>query len=691
MPSNSLQRTAFLLISLAGSMLTLHVSADGGVRYHDATVEVGITYARAPSLRNEIWEAIKAKANLQIPDDVFAKPVKARGIPGIAVFDFDGDGDLDVYVANGPGKANSLFSNQRMESGALTFIEVAATAGVAAELQDSSGVCYGDIDNDGDHDLLVLGTGEPNLLFENNGDGTFTDITATSGLAGGNRWSSSAAMGDVNGDGLLDIFVGNAGDLTSNAIIFVEPFALNEHNQLFLNTGNNQFTDVSETSGITHLAGLGDQAAGAGGITWAVALIDFDMDGDLDIFNADDQGAFPPKERGGFDRGIMHIFRNDGTGHFTDIAVEAGVNHSGGYMGLAFGDYDHNGALDFFVTNLGSYNTSVLDPDFNNLLNASKWFLGAGAGAFTYPGLETINATPFGWGAASLDYDNDGDTDIIFHGGIDFGDLIMLSNPGTMLVNDGSGRFGYDAEAFSESTNHIRRVVQGLAVGDLDGNGFVDILTTSGFDVAADAPVSIWEPRNGPLDGVASYILAIVPGEVFGSQVYDPALPPFPDGTLSVEMNDGANGNNWISFKLMGAMGVTSSGVVNRDAIGAIVIFTPEGGQPVMKPILGGSSFASQNALEAHFGMGDATHGQVDVLWPGGVRTRLMDVKAGERLVIPELPLSFTDADVPFFEYFKASDGALTELRNKGFLTRTEANRIKHAAIKSFIAHRYGL
>ena len=650
----------------------------GDVRFEEVSLQVGIEFSRTASKRLEIWEAIKAQEHIKLPEDIHARPLKNYGIAGVALFDFDNDGDLDIYAPNGPGEPNSLYSNQLIETGSMTFIDVAVEAGVTARQQDSSGVVFGDIDNDGDHDLYVLGAAaEPNILFMNRGDGTFSDITAASGAGGGNKWSASAAMGDVNGDGLLDIYVGNTGDLGSNHIIFTEIYALCEHNQLFINKGNNRFEEMGSELGLHDTQGISEP--GQPGLTWAVGMVDYDLDGDLDIFSADDQGGFLPAVAGGFERGVMHLFRNDGQGRFTDVAVEAGIAVSGGYMGLTFGDYNHDGSIDFFVSNLGSYNVTNLDLETNNAMFASKWFLGNGSGGFTYPGLTGVKATPFGWGAGSADYDNDGDTDIIFYGGIDFGELIMMSNPGSVLSNNGEAHFDYDGKALAGSVNHTQREVQGMALGDLDGNGFVDIVTVSGFDIPDHAPFKNWRSLGGQMDGIPQYIETIVPGQTFGSQIYRPDIPEYLKGSLRVEMN-GGNTHGHVTFKLIGGAGIASEGKVNRDAIGAVVYWTPEGGKTAIHPVTGGSSFASQHSLDVNLGMGGAVRGRVEVLWPGGVRTLLEDVASGETLVLPELPLSHDQNDCGSIRRIKT---ALSEFEVAGYLSSDQSTRILHSITSS--------
>jgi enediyne biosynthesis protein E4 len=611
-------------------------NAPGGVTFQDIAAGdgAGIDYRRAPSPRSAILDAIKARSTLDedgdgVLDDPFtfqdlpAVPLKARGAPGVAVFDFDGD--LDIYVTNGPGTPNSLFSSQLMETGQLTFMDVAVAAGVDATDQDSSGVCFGDINNSGYHDLLVLGTGEPNRLFLNQGDGTFIDITEPSGLAGGNMHSSGCSMGDVSGNGLLDIAIANSfTDWSDQVPIFLEPFARNEPNQLFINAGNNVFVDASGSSGIQHQAGLGDPSRAT--ITWAIAMVDYDLDGHIDIITADDQAAMESPKRG-----LIHIFKNDGKGNFTDVTAQANLaDRQGAWMGLAFGDINGDGYMDIFVTNVGDYLNSPVLPE-PQLGFAASWFLGQPDGSFTDPGVGELVTTPFGWGTSMTDYDNDGDTDIIFHGGLDVGLFVDMSNPGVILRNDGAGNFTYDAAALANSTNHDRRNVHGMAVGDLNRSGFVDIVSVSNADAPEPIPLAPFPFAFGsPFDATAFFVPMFAPTDTPGEFTWSGIV--MPDGTLSVEINSGDNGNKWVEVNVLGTIGLTSKGRVNRDGIGAVVTFTPKDGQTVMQPILGGSSYASQDSLAANFGLGSADRGTVEVLWTGGVRNRLYDVQHAEQI-----------------------------------------------------------
>lgn len=637
--------------------------------------QAGITYRRTPSAQNAIVDAARQQGVVSAAS--FFPTWKPRGAPGVAVFDYDMDGDEDIYVTNGPGSANSLYANQFAETGQVTFVDMAAAAGVTATDQDSGGVSYGDIDNDGDLDLLVLAAGEPNQLFENQGDGTFADITPTSGLGEDSLFSTSASMGDVNGDGLLDIVVGSSfSDWSNMGPIMADAFDRHQHNQLFLNQGDNVFVDVSETSGLYDIAGLPEDLEGAPTITWATSMVDYDLDGDLDIIQADDQPMSPSPVQ----RGFVRIFENDGMGQFTDITVEAGLNVTGAWMGLAFGDLNADGNMDIFASNFGDYGSAEFQPLGTS---PSRWFLGQDDGTFTAPDLGELVATPFGWGTSPLDYDNDADTDIIFHGGMDFGFTQDASNPGMLLQNDGAANFTYDADAMATSTDHLRRSVQGSAVGDLNGDGFVDMVSVSDVDFPEPIPVVPYGTDFGAdLDDIAGFVPIFTPTDT-GELVWTGV--EVPDGTLSVEINSADNGNNWVAIDAMGTVGLTTNGRANRDGIGAVVMVTPEGGPTAMNPIVGGSSYASQDSLTANLGLGDAATGTVEILWQGGVRNRLYDVQAGEELRFPEIPVSFDGDFEGVGDYQQQVNAAIDELVMADVLTQAESDRFFASSIRAYM------
>ena len=687
----------FCAMSGSTTTATAAAPANGGVLFHDIAAGggAGLVYQRTGSASSAIWDQVTA-AGIMRPSDIVNTPTKWRGSPGVALLDYDDDGDLDIYVTNGPGTNNSLFSSQLRETGSLSYIDVAEAAGVGAPDQDSSGVCFGDIDNDGDDDLFVLSNFGTNRLFEANGDGTFTDISGVSGLGNDDLTSASCSFGDVNGDGLLDVAIANATEDMSNLLGIAppEPFLYNQYNQLFLGGPGNVFVDVSETSGVLDLRGFPPGFEGAPAITWAIAMVDFDLDGDIDIVHADDQGGIPRANLGGLDRGFIHLLENDGSGHFTDVTVERNLQKVGEWMGLSFGDLNQDGYLDIFGTNVGDWAASPftqLDPVYGVLGvynlgdSASRWFLGSADGTFRDPGVGDLVATPFGWGTSMADYDNDADTDIIYHGGLGFGPVVHSDNLGVMLLNDGAANFTYDAEALSESVDHRRRTVHGVAVGDLDDDGFTDVVSVSNFDKQASIPITLYTTQWGsPFDGLVGYQATFGPTETPFEWAYS-GYEDNVDGTLSVEISSGDNGNRWAKVELLGTIGLTAGGAVNRDGIGATVSFRTSHGRSTLRPVTGGSSYASQDSLELVFGLGSAHRGRVDVLWPGGVRNRLYGVKKGERITFPEIPCSIDGDWSGFVPYLVCVGGSLHDLRSAGYISQSQKARFFASAIVAFL------
>ena len=689
-------RTGILAIL---TILSVHtVKADTGIVFSDIAQDpgVGINYSRTPSLTNDVLNAFKQQPLfLDFSDpstipNLAQLPEETRGFPGVAIFDYDGYGDLDLYVTNGPGTSNSLLSNQLKESGKLSFKDMGALSGAGLHDKDSSGVCFGDIDNDGDEDLLVLDLADTNSLFENKGDGTFEDITPQSGIATDKLNSTSCSFGDVNSDGLLDVVIANSLPMDNTFAWWIEPFVLNQHNELYVNKGANRFENVSGTSGIQELAGLPPAIPHPAGVTWSIAMVDYDQDGDVDIITADDQVFTLPPSAGGVNRGLIHIFNNDGTGHFTDVSVESGTAKGASWMGLSFGDFNSDGFMDMFATNAGDYAQTMfrgfIGAPYSLGEYASRWFLGQADGSFIDPGVgPDLVATPFAWGTSTLDYNNDGDTDIVFYGNIDVGLATMASNPGAIIQNDGDGNFHYDSRAIPK--NHTRRNVHGLATGDLNGDGFVDIVSVSSFDSPEPIPqVPMGVLYGGPFDEYANFIpnfASVQPG------VWSWTGIVYPNGSLAVEMNSADNGNHWVEVTAKGTIGITPKGRVNRDAIGAIIKFTPEDGKTVMQPVLGGSSHLSQDSLAHNFGLADEDEGMVEVLWPGGVRNRLYDVHKSERIVFPEIPCSYMDNWGNRRDYAECVNKSLKKIVKSGLLERKDARRFLKSAMKAFAHYRH--
>lgn len=667
---------------------TLAVSAANAIEFEDIAQDPasGVGFRHGESVTREaIMESFRSQGTFSASERPNF-PLKARGSAGVVLFDYDLDNDIDIYVTNAEQKNNGLYRNQFNDSGELFFIESAQEAGVTVFDKESIGACYGDIDNDGDQDLYVLNAGAENTLLINMGDGSFKDSTIYSNIGAGIHYPSGCSMGDINNDGLLDIVVANSMQTWDNRhALHIAPFVLNEHNQLFLNMGENVFADISETSGIREHAGFPAEYAGEASITWAIAMVDLDQDGDVDIVTGDDQGPGPFP---GIDHGLIHVFENDGTGNFTDITSQLGLDVVGAWMGLSFGDINAYGLMDLFATNAGDYvNADDNLPPFSDNnprpfpfalgAFASRWFINSEGGKFVQPGAGDTVASVFGWGTVMLDYDNDGDTDIAYGGGLDVG-TIYEASPNVLLNNNGQGQFVYDTLALADSTNHSRRNVKGMAKGDLNNDGFVDLVSVSSFDI--DAPLTPHKTQwNSAVDSQSFYLPIFLqknPEELewTGNRAID--------GSLSVEINSADNNNNWVSINLLGTKGITKKGRVNRDALGAVVSVTSSLGKTSMSPVISGASFSSQNALNVNFGLGQAASGDVDILWPGNVRNRLYNVKAYETLT----PCSYTTKR-KLHKYKKCLRRSFRELHSAGKISKNLKVRMYRSAVRAYIEH----
>ncbi|MFF5218577.1 CRTAC1 family protein [Micromonospora sp. NPDC000442] len=654
--------------------------------------------------------------NLQRPLVTLAEfaqePIHSRGIAGVVLFDYDGDGDLDMYVTNGPGRANSLYQNRLGRNRQVNFVDVARSAGAALTDVDSNGACAGDIDNDGDTDLYVLGRHAPNHLLRNNGNGTFSDITAGSGAGAGNLSHPSCTMADFDGDGLLDIAIANSFDMHKAQAIVAVPYALNQPNQLLRNVNGRRFVDVSERSGFTNTV-VKDPPAEDGppfsDPSWAIAAVDYDQDGDADIMVGNDQGAIPMKKYGGIDRGYIRVYNNDGRGRFTDVTHDVGME-PGAWMGMSYGDFNFDGTLDVFGTNGGDYMMLPLAGVPHQLGDlSSRWLLQRRDGTFADPRRSSIQepskngadpdlgglrATPWGWGTSAFDYDNDGATDILYQGGLDavfFG--ATADNPAALLRNKGPRAlrkgfypsFEYDPALTNAGPDERSRLVVGVAVGDLNRDGFTDVVSVAQSrkvgELTRYGDVKPFD-YGSPFDQDASYlqVYAPIPDQ---PGTFRPTGNHTEPGSLSVKLNSG-NGNRSATVRTRGSVGITTRGSVNRDGVGAVVRFTPNRGLTAIRPVLAGSSMSSQDALDGVFGMGRARTGTVEVLWPGGVRNKLYGVRAGEQLTFPEIPCSFADRSSSVQKYTGCVQRSLRELVAARQLSRSEQGRFFASAMKAY-------
>jgi len=384
---------------------------------------------------------------------------------GCAIFDYDGDGWLDVYFTNGsalpgyqgPPPSSRLYRNQ----GDFTFVDVTEAAGLKSSAYDI-GAAVGDFNNDGWPDLYVCAFGA-NRLYQNTGQGSFTDVTAAAGV-GEARLSSSAAWGDYNGDGYLDLYVANYVKYSLAEDLWCSGFEAHKSycgpnlyspavDTLYLNDGHGAFTDVSVSAGIRPTAQNG----------LAVIWTDFDGDNDQDIFVADDQSP-------------NLLWRNNGDGTFTDVAMERGVafgeqGDAQAGMGVDAGDFDGDGQMDLLVTNFSEENNALYRNEggyFRDLAFVN------GLGSPTLPYL----AFGVGW----LDYDRDGWLDALFANGHVMDDIAMYSDavawaqPLQLFHNNGGRGFSDVSRPSGVSAEvHVSR---GAAFGDLDNDGRTDVIVT---------------------------------------------------------------------------------------------------------------------------------------------------------------------------------------------------------------------
>ncbi len=499
-------------------------------------------------------------------------------VAGVALFDYDGDGYLDVYLVGGaaipsleketPAYWNRLFHNNRDG----TFTDVTEKAGLAG-IGYGSGVAVGDYDNDGWPDLFVANvTG--NQLFHNNGDGTFTDVTAKAGvggakLSGKKMWSVGAGWFDYNNDGLLDLFVVNycVWEVNKDPYCrvkegvrgFCHPkYYAPTHNTLYRNNGDGTFTDVSEETGIAKQFGKG----------MSVTFADYDGDGYLDAFVANDTTQ-------------NFLFHNLKGKKFEEVALDAGVGYapdgiarSG--MGADFRDVNNDGLPDI-------WHTAVEHEEFPLWINQGK---GEFQDMTVASGLAKTNDMS-GWGNGIADFDNDGWKDL-FVARANVMDNISIQTPArkypepnTIFWNLGNGKFA-DVSATAGPDFQIEAAHRGVAFGDLDNDGRVDMV------------VSV---LNGPAE-------------------------------LFHNITD--NGNHWILLKLVG----TKS---NRMGIGAQIRITTPDGKKQWSEVTTAVGYACSSDPRVHFGLGkNEKISEIQIRWPSGITQTMKDVSADRILTIEE-------------------------------------------------------
>ena len=479
---------------------------------------------------------------------------------GVALIDYDRDGWPDIYFTNaqsvemalaGKKARSALYHNNHNG----TFTDVTDKAGVGYPCW-AMGAAVGDYNNDGWPDLLVTCFGGV-VLYRNNGDGTFTDVTRQSGLSNDSGWATGAAFGDYDNDGWVDLFVSHYVALSlSNLPSFGSmktckyhgidvqcgPKGLNgSPDNLYHNNADGTFTDVSKKASV-------DDPQNRFGLTavWS----DFNNDGRLDLFVTNDGQP-------------NYLYRNDGDGRFTDVAYLAGVavNQDGAEqanMGVALGDYQHNGLFSLAITHFNDEYTALFRNDgkmsFSDVSYAS--------------GIAPATTAYVGWGDAFFDFDNDGWPDLLLVNGHVYPQVDSLDitakyrEPGLLFLNQHDGTFKNISNLVGPAIQ-TPQVSRGMAVGDLFNDGRLDIV----IENLKGGPM-ILQPQGGPT-------------------------------------------NHWISFALEGTKSNRLALNARVKAIAGDLVQTGE--------VLSGGSYLSQNDLRLHFGLGSKDHvDRVEILWPDG-------------------------------------------------------------------------
>jgi hypothetical protein len=497
---------------------------------------------------------------------------------GVALFDYDNDGRLDIFLVNGaplddptplgtiPKKTGAKFWNRlyRQKTDG-TFEDVTEKAGLQGEGY-GMGVAVGDFDNDGYEDLYVTGFGG-NHLYHNNRNGTFTDVTAKAGVAG-SGWSTSAAWVDLDNDGYLDLVVLRyldwdfadvwCGEHREGYRAYCHPDYFKAVSPLvYHNNGDGTFTEAAAK------LGLAKPGKGLG-----VAFEDYDKDGYIDLFFANDSM-------------LEYLYHNKGDGTFEEVGLTAAVaadadgrTYAG--MGVDFADYKNTGWPSLLVTDLANQRYSLYENNRD--------------GSFNYVSQETgigkMTLLHSGWGVRFFDYDNDGWKDLMIAQGHDL-DTIELTAPTLryrehlLLAHNDRGKGFTDVSSESGKVFEQNWVGRGLAIGDIDNDGRLDAVITT---------------NDGP-----AYILH----------------------------NEIVTNNHWLLLKLVGHKS-------NRDAIGAQVkIVTGDGPQFAM--VTTAASYLSSGDKRVHFGLGKQTQvSTIEIRWPSGITQMLKDVRADQILQVDE-------------------------------------------------------
>jgi len=504
------------------------------IQLHDVTQHTGITFTHTDGGcgKRYIVETVSA---------------------GLALFDYDGDGDVDVYFLNGAPlqgtqtqtpPTNALYRND----GGWKFVDVTKRAGVG-DTGYGLGVAVGDYDNDGDPDLYLNNYG-PNVLYRNNGDGTFTDVTGQAGVGNGVQVGAGTCFLDADRDGDLDLYVANYIDFTydnhrnaqlNGFPVYAGPMDYAPTPDTFYrNNGDGTFTDVSVESGVANHRGPG----------MGMVCADYDNDGDTDVVVGNDAAA-------------NFLLENDGHGKFQEVGLMGGVAYDAdgteqGTMGVECGDYDNDGLLDFYATSYQQQTATLYKNLGGGIFEDVTALTGAGVG--TRPHVT--------WGSGLVDFDNDGDRDLMVACGhlqdnvdqFDASTSYLARN--LLLMNDGNGKF-INVSDQCGSGLAVQLSSRGAGFDDLDNDGDVDVV--------------IMNSRRQP----------------------------------TILRNDSTSNHHWVQIRLRGLK-------TNRDGVGARVTVVA-GDLTQVDEVHGGRAYQGHSGTRLHFGLGKRTNiDRIEVRWIGG-------------------------------------------------------------------------